>query len=109
MVKRTKKKSVSSLFSKRTCVVYKLTVNNEEFMEVLMLFYNLVLQKGIVLERWRSAIDVKIEKGKGPILGKLRVIELIEGDSQALVRTYVGLRNDYNIKNDSRLSRFNIG
>ena len=49
-----------------------------------------------------------IEKGKGPILGKLRVIELIEGDLQTIVRTYVELRNDYSIKNDSRLSHFNF-
>ena len=45
VVKLTKNKIVSSLFSKRTHVVCKLTFNNEELMEALILFYNLVLQK----------------------------------------------------------------
>ena len=94
------KLSISSWFSKRKDVAQKLAVNNEEFIIALMMLCNLAPQKRIVLERWRCAIDVMIEKDKGPILGKLRLIELIEGDLQTLVRTHVGLRNDYNIKND---------
>ena len=50
VVQRSKRKSVSSVFSRRTYVVYKLVNNNDDFLEVLILFYNLVLQKGIFLE-----------------------------------------------------------
>ena len=109
VVKQCKRKSVSSVFSKRKHVVYKIVAQNERFMNVLILFYNLVIQKGIVLERWRNVLDVMLEKGKGPILGKMRIIELIEGDLQIIVRACVGLRNDDNIKNDERLSKFNFG
>ena len=52
VVKRSKRKSMSSVFSRRTYVVYKLVNDNDEFLEVLLMFYNLVLQKGIVLKRW---------------------------------------------------------
>ena len=50
-----------------------------------------------------------LKKGKGLILGKLRIIEIIKGDLQIIVRMYVGSRNDDNIKNDERLSKFNFG
>ena len=49
-------------------------------MHLLLLFYNLVTKKGIALERWRNALDAILEKGKGLVLGKLCIIELIEGD-----------------------------
>ena len=73
------------------------------------MFYNLAIVKGIVLERWRIVLDVMLEKEKGALLGKLRVIELIEGDLQIIIRIYVGLRNDGNIRGDNRLSTFNFG
>ena len=91
------------------CVVHKLVVNNEEFVEVLILFCNLVIQKEIVLKRWRSVLDAMLEKGKGPLLGKLRVIDLIEGDLLILVRMHAGLRYENNAKKDRRLSHFNFG
>ena len=50
-----------------------------------------------------------LDKGKGLILGKLRIIELIEGDLQLIIRLYVGLRNDQNIKRSKKLSTFNFG
>ena len=109
VVKKSKRKSVSSVFSRRTYVVYKLVNDNDEFLEVLLLFYNLALKKGIILKRWQDILDIILEKGKGPLLGKLRIIELIEGDMQIITRMYVGLRNDKNIENDSRLSKFNFG
>ena len=109
VVKKSKRKSVSSVFSRRTYVVYKLVNDNDEFLEVLLLFYNLALKKGIILKRWQDILDIILEKGKGPLLGKLRIIELIEGDMQIITRMYVGLKNDKNIENDSRLSKFNFG
>jgi len=108
-VKRSKRKSVSSVFSRRTYAVYKLVNDNDKFLEVLLIFYNLVLQKGIVLKRWQNILDVILEKGKGPLLGKLRIIELIEGNLQIIICMYVGLRNDNNIEKDDRLSKYNFG
>ena len=43
------------------------------------------------------------------MLGKLRIIELIEGNLQIITRIYVGLRNDNNIEKDDRLSKYNFG
>ena len=88
--------------------MHKLVVDNEEFMDMLLMFYNLTISKGIVLNRWRSVLDTMLDKGKGPVLGKLRIIELIEGDLQLIIRLHAGLRNNRNIEKDSRLSKFNF-
>ena len=108
-VKKSKRKSVSSVFSRRTCVVYELVNNNDEFLEVLLFFYNVVITKGIILQRWQNILDVILEKGKGPLLGKLRIIELIEGDMQIITRMHVGARNDENVEIDNRMSKHNFG
>ena len=50
-----------------------------------------------------------IEKGKGPVLGKLQTIELFEADLQFLIRLFVGVRNDDNIEKDNRLSVHSYG
>ena len=97
-IKKSKKRSVSSVFSKRAHVVCKMVIDNDEFLEILILFYNLVIIKGIVLDRWRNTIDAMLDKGKGPLLGKLRIIELIEGDLQLIIRSHEGQRNDENTK-----------
>ena len=80
VVAKCKSKSMLSVFSKCTYMVYKIIARNNRFMYVLLLFYNLVLKKRIVLNRWRNILDVILEKGKGLVLGKLRIIELIERD-----------------------------
>ena len=49
-----------------------------------------------------------LDKGKGPILGKLRTIQLIEADLQLIMRIFVGLRNQNTIEGDNRLSEFNF-
>ena len=50
-----------------------------------------------------------LEKGKGPVLGKLRTIQLIEADLQLLMRIYIGGRNNEKIESNARLSKFNYG
>ena len=47
---------------------------------ILITFYNTVLKKGHCLEHWIKLLAVILEKGKGPIIEKLRTIQLIEGD-----------------------------
>ena len=52
-------------------------------------------------------LDVIIRKRKGILLGKLRVITLIEADLQHVMRTYLGDDEEEMIKNDSRFSKAN--
>ena len=42
-----------------------------------------------MLTRWRKAIAVMLEKGKGPWLNKLRIIQLISSDLQCLMRATI--------------------
>ena len=53
-------------------------------------------------------LDIVIEKDKGPILGKLRTIQLIEADLQLLMRIFMGSRNKDLIKKDHRISKSNF-
>ena len=50
-----------------------------------------------------------IKKGKGPIISKLRIIEIIEAEIQLLMRMTVNQRNKYTIKNDQRIAKSNYG
>ena len=77
--------------------------------KILVKFYTTVVRKGYYLKRWVKLLAVILEKGKGPIIGKLRTIQLIEADLQILMRIFIGGRNDENIEIDSRLSKFNYG
>jgi len=52
-------------------------------------------------------LDVTIEKGKGPVLGKLRTIQLIEANLQLVMRILVNNRNKYRIERDSRIAKSN--
>ena len=50
-----------------------------------------------------------LNKGKGPVLGKLRTIQLIEADLQLVMRIFLGLRNEGIIENNDQFSKFNFG
>ena len=50
-----------------------------------------------------------IGKGKGMVLGKLRIITLIEADLQYLMRIFLGDEIEEMIETDSRFSRANCG
>jgi len=41
-----------------------------------------------------------IEKGKGPTLGKLRTIQIIEADMQLLIMVFLSLQNKGSIESD---------
>ena len=43
------------------------------------------------------------------MLGKLRIIQLIEADFQLLIRIFLKVRNKGQIERDYRLSKFNFG
>ena len=59
--------------------------------------------------RWLKILDITIEKGKGQILGKLRIIQLIEVDLQLLMRIFLLAEDEENIENDERISKVNYG
>ena len=109
VVKKAKKQSTSSIFSNRTYSVYKCALDNENMTNILVQFYNTLFTHRIYLKRWLKILDIILEKGKGPILGKLRTIQLYEADLQLLMRIFIGGRNDENVENDSRISKFNYG
>ena len=52
-------------------------------------------------------LDAILEKGKRPILGKLRIVQLIEGDVQILMRILVNQRNKYQIEDNPRVVKYN--
>ena len=46
-----------------------------------MTIISLVFEFGLKgVHQWRSSVDYILEKGKGPVLGKLRTIKLLECD-----------------------------
>lgn len=61
------------------------------------------------VKRWEKILDCIVEKGKGPILGKLRIIQLIEADLQLLMRIFFSLRTEGNIETDQRIAQCNFG
>jgi len=50
---------------------------------------------------------VILEKGKGSIIGKLQIIQLIEVDLQLLMRIFIGGWIDEVIENNERILKFN--
>ena len=54
-------------------------------------------------------LDVMIGKGKGMLLGKLRIITLIEADLQCIMRTCLGDNDEEIIEKDRQFSKANHG
>lgn len=109
VVKRSKRRSTSSVFSVRTYAVYKCALHSQRLTNMLIKFYNLALENMIYLKRWVKILDEVIDKGKGPILGKLRIMQLIEADLKLIMRIFVDLRMENVTKNQRNLSRYNFG
>lgn len=51
-------------------------------------------KKGIYVEGQIRIHDAIIEKGKGPILGKLRITQLIEADLQLIMRICIDIKRE---------------
>ena len=58
---------------------------------------------------WLKVSEVMLEKGKGPKLRKLRILDTIEADFQLSMRVYLRLRLHHKFELDSRLQKFNCG
>jgi len=109
VVKRSKCSSVLSIFLLRTYAVYKCALDSDRMTNILVSYYNLLIKNGYFPKRWLDILDVMIEKGKGIVLGKLRIITLIEADLQYMMRIYLGDEEEEMIEHDSRFSRANYG
>ena len=44
-IKKSKKRSASSIFSRRTYAVYKYAILNERMLNILLMFYNMILKQ----------------------------------------------------------------
>ena len=106
-VRKAKKNSASSIFSNQTYVVCKYALGCDQMMMILVTFYNLLIKTGYYPKRWTKLVDTILEKGKGPILGKLKTITLIEGDLQIMMRMYLNAPEEELIKGDKRFSKAN--
>ena len=65
------------------------------------------MRSGFYLKRWVKVLNVLLENRKGPMLEKLKTMQLHKADLQLLMRANIGGRNDSNIENDERLLTFN--
>ena len=54
-------------------------------------------------------MDAILEKGKGPRLKKLRMLEVIEADLQLAMRTHLGSRMGERAQSDDRMSKHDHG
>jgi len=78
-------------------------------MTLLVQYYNLIIKYQFYLSRWLKILDIIIKKGKGPVVRKLRMIQLIEVDIQILMRIVINKRNKGRIEVDLRISKCNYG
>ena len=74
---------------------------------ILVNFYNLIIKQNFYSIRWLKVLDIMIEKGKGPVIRKLYIIQLIEVDLQMIMRICVNTRNKYQIEKNIRILKCN--
>lgn len=109
VVKKSKRTSTSSMFSKRTYPTYKCALGSPRLTKLLLRCLNLTINNRHILNRWLQIVDVMLEKGKDNVLGKLHTIQIVEGDLQLLMRVLITLRNSERAERSDRLSCFNFG
>ena len=63
-------------------------------MYLLLEFCNMIIREGYYPQYWLNILNASIKKGKGPIIGKLRNIQLIKADLQLLIRIYMGSKSE---------------
>ena len=109
VVGKAKKRSTSLIFSHRNYAMYKCVVGLERMNAILVRYYSMIIRQRYFPSRWLKILDIMIEKGKGPIVGKLRIIQLIEADLQMIMRIFINYRNKGKIESNSRISKVNYG
>ena len=74
VVAKAKKRSTLSIFLYRNYAMYECMVRSERMNLILIQYYNLIIRQCYFPSRWLKILDIMIEKGKGPVIGKLRTI-----------------------------------
>lgn len=85
-----------------------MTLSSEKVTNLLIRYYNCIMRAGYYPDQWRRILDVIVEKGKGPILGKLYIIQFIKAVMQLLMQIFFSLRNQRNIELDDRILKYNF-
>ena len=83
-------------------------IMNKQITDILVSYYNVIIPKGFYSSQWLKVLNIILDKGKGPVLGKLRTIQLIEADLQLIMRIFLGLRYNKRLEEDTRVSKFNF-
>ena len=109
MVKQSKRRIISSIFSKRDFSVRKCAMNCERMSKVLVRFCNMIMKHDHFPSRWLDVLDAMIEKGKRNKMNKLRATQTIKAYLQLIMRTFLGLRIAENYEHDDRTSKHNYG
>jgi len=76
---------------------------------ILVTFYNILIKNGYYPKRWLKILDTMLGKGKGWVIGKLRIVTSIEADLQFMMRIHLGGEEKELIENDNRFSKANYG
>ena len=82
-------------------------IESKRMTNVLVRFYNIIIENEYFPQRWLNMLDVMISKAKGMFLGKLRIITLIEADLQCIMRKHLGDEIEEKIENDEQFSKAN--
>lgn len=109
VVKKSKKQSASSMFSKRTHAVCKCALGSERMTQILVSYSNMIIANRYCPTRWLKMLDAILGKGKGMIIGKLRTMTLIEADLQCIMRMHLDHDDEEKIESDDRFSKSNCG
>ena len=74
-----------------------------------MACYNLIISNRFYSERWLKILNMMLEKGKGPFLGKLRAMKSLEEYLQLLMIFFVNERMTGVIEMDEIIFKGNYG
>ena len=95
---KSKRRSKSSIFSKRAYSACKCALHSARMTKIYI-----TLEIIYYPERLKKFLEVIIEKGKGPVLDKLRITQLIESYLQLLIRTCIRKRNDSSMESNKKI------
>ena len=91
------------MFYHRNYAIHKIALGSERITKTLVAYYYLIILNTHYPERWLKIVDIMLEKGEGPVLGKLRITQLVEVDFQLLMRIFLNERMAGVIETDDRM------
>ena len=96
-----------SIFSRKTHVASECAIPNERILNILLMFYNIILQQRHFQNRWLNVLEKFIEKGKLLAQGKNKSSQFIEVDLQLMMRMFLVAEVEEIIEQDSKFSKVN--